>query len=573
MRTESHDERTAVAWLLAFVRPHRARLVLVLALSLASTALGLAQPYITKFLIDDGLIAGNFAVIVRLSALMLAVGVLSTVLGGFNRWHYTDVSARILLGLREDVFAHLARLSPRFHARARGGDLFSRIDGDLAEVQRFAVDSLLAFVNGAIALLGALALMLSLSWELSLLALALLPVNWLFLRRMRPLVERLTRALRERTADVTAFFFETLGAIKFIQSVAAEDREGRRLRDLNRAFRGELLRLQMAGYATSAVPGLLIAISTAVVFVAGGYLTIEGTLSIGTLVAFSVYLARATGPIQTLQGLYVALQRARVSLRRVTEVTNVRPDVAPPPRARALRPHGGGAVRFEGVRFRYHDEGPEILRGVDLEIAAGAKIGLAGVSGVGKTTLIDLLSRHYDPQAGRILLDGVDLRELDLGELRRRVAVVAQDTVLFSGTVLENIRYAAPYASDEEVLDAARRAEVEQFVRDLPHGFESEIGARGAALSGGQRQRIAIARALLQEPLILVLDEATSAVDLGAEARIGTAIDELFPSRTRLVISHRPQALEGADRVLDLVDGRLIPRESPAAEADPCIAR
>jgi ATP-binding cassette subfamily B protein len=218
-----------------------------------------------------------------------------------------------------------------------------------------------------------------------------------------------------------------------------------------------------------------------------------------------------------------------------------------------------GAIRFEDVRFAYDAAAGPVLDGAGADIPAGAMVAIVGASGIGKTTLIDLLHRHYDPQGGRILLDGVDLRELDLAELRRRVAVVAQDTVLLPGTIADNIRYARPEAGDTALRRAAEQAQVDAFVREMPEGYDTQVGARGTALSGGQRQRVAIARALLQEPLVLVLDEATSAVDASAEARIAGAIAELFGDRTRLVISHRSEILADADLVLELKDGRLAP--------------
>ena len=488
---------------------------------------------------------------------MFAAAVVASLLGALNRWHYVDVSARILFALRAAVYAHLQRLSPIFYARRPGGDIMARLDGDVAEIQRFAVDSLLALVNGGIALLGALALMVSLSWQLSLVALVLLPAEFLFLRVMRRRVERRTRTVRERASDLTSFFFDTLPAMKFIQSVGAEGRMGGRLSDLQDLFRLDMLRLQMTNYVTGAVPGLMTSFSTALVFIAGGYMMIEGRLTLGTLIAFSAYLGRATGPLQTLLGLYVASRRARVSLDRVMEMRRERPAVESPATPWSLPPAAAGALHLEGVTFRYDGDSPPVLRGGAVAIPAGAKVGLAGESGVGKTTLIDLLQRHFDPDEGRILLDGVDLRALDLGELRRRVAVVAQDTVLFSGSVLDNIRFAAPDASEADVRRAAALARVDEFVEALSQGYETDIGQRGTALSGGQRQRLAIARALLQDPLVLVLDEATSAVDRETEIEITEAIDRLFPSVTRIIISHRPGALEGVDMVVELEDGRL----------------
>src|SRR5690606_38727146 len=323
------------------------------------------------------------------------------------------------------------------------GDLLARLDGDVAEIQRFAVDALLAAISATVGLMCALALMLALSWMLSLIAFVLLPLEFLFLRRMRPRVEATTRALRERGSDLAAFLIERIGAMKFTQSVAAEEREAAGLDRLQGQFRRDLVRQQMTGYVTGAVPGFLTTASNALVFVIGGWLVIGGALTLGTLIAFTAYLGRATGPVQSLLGLYVAAQRALVSLRRVAELQREQPAVVSAARPRPL-PARGGAIRLEHVRFGYG--AGDVLEDADLAIRPGEKVGLIGLSGAGKTTLIDLLQRHYDPAGGRILLDGVDLRELDLAELRRRIAVVAQDTVLLKGSLLDNLRYAAPDA-------------------------------------------------------------------------------------------------------------------------------
>jgi ATP-binding cassette subfamily B protein len=554
-------DRAALRWLFGFVRPQHRRLALVALVALISTAVVLAQPLLTKVLIDDGILAGDFGMVVLVCSSMLAVALAGALLGGLNRYQHVTVSADILFALRLALFRHLQQLPPSFYARWRHGDLLARLDGDVAEIQRFAVDALLAAISATTGLIGALALMLALSWQLSLIAFVLLPLEFLFLRRMRPRVETTTRALRERGSDLAAFLVERLGAMKFTQSVVAEAREAGGLDALQGQFRRDLVRQQMIAYLTGAVPGFLTMASNALVFVIGGWLVIRGTLTLGTLIAFTAYLGRATGPVQSLLGLYVAVERALVSLRRVAELHRERPVVVSPAKPRPLA-RRGGAVRFEHVRFGYGDG--NVLQDADLAIAPGEKVGLIGLSGAGKSTLIDLLHRHYDPAAGRVLLDDVDLRDLDLAELRRGIAVVAQDMVLLKGSLLDNLRYAAPDASESAIRAAARRAEVDAFASMLPQGYATDVGTAGSTLSGGERQRIAIARALLQDPLVLVLDEATSAVDQATEARIIKAVDQLFGDRTRLVISHRSATLRGVDRLIELADGRLIERPRAA---------
>ena len=553
-------DRQAYSWLLGFLRPHGRRLAVVLLLSLLATGLGLVQPYLTKILIDDGLIAGRFPVIVGLCGAMVAVGLAAAVLGALNRWHYIALSGRVLFALREAVYRHLQRLSPAYFAATSQGDLLARLDGDVGEVQRFAVDAPLAFINGFIALLGSVGIMLWLDWRLALIAFLVLPCEIWFLRWVRPVIERRTRGLRERASGITGFLVDTLGAMKLIQSSRAEAREARRFEDLNVGYLNDLLRLQMTSFAATSIPGLMMTVATAGVFIIGGYWLIQGEMTLGTLIAFSIYLGRAAGPVQTILGLYVALARAKVSIARVQELTFARPAVQSPAQPRALPPAAGGEIRFEGVTFGYPDGGVRPpLEQADLLVPAGAGVGIVGPSGIGKTTLIDLLARHYDPDAGRILLDGVDLRDLDLDMVREKVAVVAQDTALLPGSIAENIRYARPEASDAAVQEAARRAEVESFAITMPSGLDTEVGARGLALSGGQRQRIAIARALLLEPLVLVLDEATSSVDQRTEARIIEAVHDLFAGRTRIIVSHRRETLAGLDAVYTLSGGALAP--------------
>ncbi|MDH3451544.1 MAG: ABC transporter ATP-binding protein/permease, partial [Gammaproteobacteria bacterium] len=300
-------------------------------------------------------------------------------------------------------------------------------------------------------------------------------------------------------------------------------------------------------------------------------MTVSGELTLGALIAFTAYMARANGPVQTLQGVYIAMQRAMVSLTRVEEITRQRPDVEESPQPSVLPDDCRGEIRFEQVSFAYGVDEQQVLRDVDFTIPAGCKAVIVGESGAGKSTLVDLLHRYYDPDAGRILLDGFAIPDLTLSELRRRIAVVAQDAILLPGSVLENVRYANPQADEEAVQKALRIARVDSFLPQLSNAEHTLVGPRGAALSGGQRQRVTIARALLQNPIALILDEATSAVDIDTEREIAADIDTLFGDRTRLIITHRPQLITGFDLLMQLTaSGKLQSlSELPAVDSWP----
>jgi ATP-binding cassette subfamily B protein len=462
---------------------------------------------------------GSYRALVLIAGAMILVGLLGTAISGLSSYLYTRLSGPILFALREDLYAHLQRLAPDFYARRHTGDVLSRLDGDVAEIQRFAVDGLFSSISNLLGLLGAVTLMVALSGQLASVLIVLIPIEGLFLRVMRRGVERCARRARERSADLSSFLVETLPAMKFIQAVAAEAREAQRLHGLGERCLSGLLRLQVVQFATSAVPGTLTSWSRAGVFLLGGYWVIEGNWPLGSLIAFSTYLSMATGPVQGLLGLYVAAQRARVSLERVMELRRAAPSGSVPDHPRALPLPLRGEIRLERVTFVYPERQQPVLAGASAVIPAGRKVALSGPSGAGKTTLIDLVLRYHDPQEGRILLDGTDLRELDPAELRRHIAVVSQDIVLFRGSIASNIRYARPEATDEQVADAAARARLAELAATLPQGLDTPVGERGARLSGGSSSAWR-SRALLQDPAILILDEATSAVDEATEAEV-----------------------------------------------------
>lgn len=549
-----HGDGEMWRWLMTFVAPHWRRFALVLSLSLLVAVGGLAQPYMTKLLIDDGILANRFDLVVWTVAALAGVAVISSLLGGMTRYLYVEASAFVLHGMREAMFAHLLRLSPDFYARVRQGDIHARLEGDIGELQRFLVDSLLSLVNNSFLLIGSVLILAWMSGELVGLLLVVLALNALFLRFIRPRIERLTRVARECGSDIAAFFVEILGLAKCVQSFNGQHREGGRLGVLHDSLRAATLRLQVAGYVAGAVPGLMLSLSISVVFLVGGYRIGEGSMTLGTLIAFVTYMQRASGPAQSLMGLYVAYQRARVSLVRVRELAAERPAVQPLDAAQGIIVSGRGDLKLEGVGFSYPGTGISILQGLDCHIPAGSRVMIRGASGAGKSTLVDLLQRHFDPEHGRILLDGEDLRNYDLQYLRSKVVVVSQETQIFSCNLMENIRYGCPQADDEEVLAAVKAAGLDEFAADL----EVDVGQRGARLSGGQRQRVALARAILLRPDILILDESTTGVEPHLEQQIHQQIDQLFAARTRIFISHRPLSDEHFDIVM-VLDRDQIP--------------
>jgi ATP-binding cassette, subfamily B, bacterial len=550
-------------WLYSFLRPQRGAIVFLMLLSVLATGLALLQPWLTKLIIDDGLLASDFDALLFYSLCLLGLGVGATGLSGYNRIRHTRLSGSILFSLREDVYAHLQKLSPTFFNRQRSGDLISRMDRDVAEIQRFAVDTLFSAFSGVIGLVGTCSMMLLLSWQLSLVLLLIVPLELVYLKFMRPRVERKNRRLRERGADISSFLTEKIPAIKFIQSAGAEQRELAGLSQLNRSFLGDLVSLQKTEFWTAAVPALLLTASRASVFVLGGFWVINGQLELGSLIAFSAYLGMATGPVQSLLGLYMAWQRLRVSLERVSYLRQ-QPTNEIAANFREMPVSLEGAITVSGLDFGHGGE-HALFSKANLSIGAGAKVGLYGPTGIGKSTLLDLLQRHLNPDHGTICVDGHDIALWEPAQWRSRIAVVPQEPVIFRDTLANNVRYRVPGANEAQVAAACQRAGLESLLHSLPAGLETVLGERGSTLSGGERQRIAVAQALLQKPLLLLLDEPTSAVDSKTEMQLVREIDNLFAHTTRIIVSHRPSTIAGADMLVTINQGQLIIEQDSAS--------
>ena len=544
-----------------YIIPYWRRLALVLALSLVSTLLSLAQPYITKLLIDEALLRKNLQALTTVAALMVVVTVLGFALNIVSSYRYVAVSAAVLFDMRLAVYEHLQKLSPRFYTRTRLGEIVSRLNNDISEVQRVAADTLLAAISNVIFLVGSVTIMLWLNWKLFLLSILLIPVSVIALKHYRGKLTSNVQRMRERSADIGSFLIETLMGMRLVVTSNTQDAEVARFREKNQGFVDALLSMQLVSFFAGALPGMVLTLSTALVFLYGGKLVIDGVMTVGGLVAFMAYHMRLLAPVQNLMGLYTSVTSARVSLNRVFEILDSPVEVNQAPDAVELH-QVKGDIEFENVTLKY-DRETVVLDSVSFNIPAGSLCAIAGPSGVGKSTIADLLLRFYDPQAGTIRLDGHDLRDVRLADLRREVVLVEQTAFLFNATIAENIRYGRPDATREEIIRAAQAASIDAFIRSLPEGYDTQVGERGQALSSGERQRIALARALLRDPAVLVLDEPTASVDPITEQIIAGELAAVMKGRTTVVISHRLSLIEPADWVIVIDNGRVIEAGRP----------
>lgn len=534
---------------LRFITPYWPRLVLILLAGIAATASGLAQPYISKLLIDDALLKRNFRMLAIISAAMVAITVIGFALNIFSSFQYVRVSAGVLFDMRLALYRHLQTLSPRFWARTQLGDVVSRINNDIAEVQRVSADSLMSVLSNVVFLIGSAAIMAKMSGRLFLVSAAAIPVSVWALKHYQGRLSERVRAVRERSADIGSFLLETLLGLRLVVSSHTEEREAARFKQRNQNFVDALMRMQLTAFLSSAMPGTVITLSTAVIFLYGGKMVIDGAITTGSLVALLAYHLRLLAPVQNLMSLYTNLVSGGVSLARVGELFDTRPEVTERAKTVPLRT-ARGEIEFDRVTFRHAEDA--VLDEFSFRVEAGAICTIFGPSGAGKSTVADLLLRFHDPESGSIRLDGHDLRDLSLADLRRAIALVDQTPYLFRASVRENIAYARPEASANEIEQAARAAAIHERILALPQGYDTVLAERGQTLSAGERQRIAIARVLLADPRVLVLDEPTSALDEANERVIADTLIRAAESRTVILITHRASLARIAHQTLTL---------------------
>ena len=553
--------------LFAYTRPYRLQLVVGMVAVGVSSLLSLAVPQVVRRFFDTFIASGQGASLNLNRIVIILLGIF-LVQGAFNflrTYMIAQVGEGVVADLRRDLYAHLMRLPIRFFETRRTGEITSRLTSDASVVQSAVSQALAQLVNQGALLVGSIVLLFVTNWQLTLLMLLVVPVVMFGARIFGRKLRAISTEFQDRIAEANASAEEAIVGVRVVKSFTAEGLEAARYGSLiSASYR---IALKRAAFRAAFFSGIIFAMFSAisVVLYVGGRLVNSGGLTPGQLVQFLLYTLFVAGAVGALTGLYSQFQEALGASKRIFELLEEKSDLQTPVAPQALTAVRG-LVQFEDVSFRYGTEEDAadnrgrrvVLHNIALRAQPGEVTALVGPSGAGKSTLVTLIPRFYDPTAGRITLDGVDLRELSELELREHIGIVPQETQLFSGTVRDNIRYGRPDATDEEVEAAAEAANAHDFIRAFPEGYETVVGERGIKLSGGQRQRVAIARALLKDPRILILDEATSSLDSESESLVQEALDVLMAGRTTFVIAHRLSTVRNADQIIVLDEGRTV---------------
>ncbi len=544
------------ARLLRYVRPYRSRLILAMLALSAGTLLGLIMPLIIRNVIDVVFIEVDLTLLNRFTWLLMLIFAVQAFFSFFNRYHTGYVGERVVADLRQQLYNHLISLSLRFFADRRTGEIVSRVTNDVTTLQAAVTDDVVSLLQQGLTLFGGIIFLFWLDWQLTIVMLVGIPLVTIIIIYLGRKIRRAAGEVQDRLAEASAVVEESIGGIRIVKSFAREDYEASRFKaTIEETFAAAMRRVKISAVLGPTI-GFMAFMSIAITLWFGGYQVIQGRLSPGSLVAFLIYTMLVATPLAAFSGLYSRFQTALGATERLFQLLDLKPDVADAPDAYAL-PKIIGQVCFEQVSFDYETTIP-LLRDISLTVNPGRVVALVGPSGAGKTTIANLIPRFYDVTAGRITIDGHDVRDVTKLSLRRQIGIVPQEPAIFSDTIRENIRYGKLDATQTEIEAAAQAANAHDFILNMVHGYDTRVGERGIKLSGGQRQRIAIARAILKDPRILILDEATSSLDSESEQLVQEALERLMRSRTTFVIAHRLSTIINADWIIVLDQGRIV---------------
>ncbi len=543
-------------WMMGLLRPYRGRVALTGVAIVASTAAGLAPPYLAGQAIDAAIVTGDTGTLTLIVIAFLGVAAVYAVATYAQTYLVGWVGTRALQDLRERVFAHLQSMSIGFFTRRSPGVLISRMTNDIEALNQLVTTGVVTLISSVMTLVGVVVILLLLDLRLALVTFLTFPLLLVASLIFRIASHGAYRITRERIAAVTAYLQETLSGVRVVRSFGQEPRHAAEMDALNEANRDANMRTVYLNATYFPAVELLSAVATAAIILYGGTQAIDNAIQIGVIVAFIGYLQVFFEPIQQLSQLYTTYQQGMAALDKVFELLDTKPDMVDAPDAIDPGPLRG-EIEMDDVWFSYSDDGEWAAEGIDLHVPPGQTLALVGATGAGKSTLAKLVARFYDPQRGRVLVDGHDLRTLRQQALRRQLGIVPQEGYLFSGSVRDNIAFGRPDASIEEIEQAAAGVGATGFIAALPDGIDTEVGERGVHLSAGQRQLVAFARALLAEPRILILDEATSNVDVRTEKTIERGLERLLAGRTAIVIAHRLSTIRRAGKIVVLEGGRI----------------
>jgi ABC-type multidrug transport system fused ATPase/permease subunit len=552
--------RRRLATLARLTAPYKTRTILSVFALLAATATALAPPFLSKYALDYGIRRHDLTALSWIVAIFLAAGLANWGMSYLQTYLTGWVGERILADLRNKLFGHLQRLSLGYFERNRAGVIISRLTNDVEALDQLVTDGVTSLVQNTLTLVGTAILLFVLDWELALATLAVIPLMFVATVIFRVRSTRAYRAVRERLGLVTATLAEDIAGMRIVQAFTREQQNIENFRTVADRYRESNMQTVVLNGWYFPFVDLLSSVALAVVLGYGGHLYFQGSVTLGTLFAFMLYVQNFFDPVQQLSQLYNTFLSATAALDKIMDVLDEEPTVVDEPGAVAL-PQVQGHVRFEDVRFSY-GTGPEVLHGLELDVPPGTTVALVGHTGAGKSTIAKLLARFYDPTSGRITIDDYDLRDVTQSSLRRQLGIVPQEGFLFAGTVTENIAFGRPDAAAEEIVRAAQAVGAHEFIMRLEDGYETQLQERGSRLSLGQRQLVALARALLADPRILILDEATSSVDIGTERKIEQALRLLLAGRTAFIIAHRLSTIRDADLIVVLEYGQIVEQGS-----------